>query len=179
MEQNNINAIRGYSKAIFVIANQFNLTEQFLDLLEYLSMIMEDPRVVKLINNSILTAENKVEFLLSLTDNNYSPLIINLINLLAKNKHLLLVPEIYKWYDKLYLQQQDKLKVTVISAIFLNDTQKRTLETDLKNYLKKDFFIEYKIDCSIIAGIIIKYNDEIIDYSFKKKLLNLQQELLR
>jgi F-type H+-transporting ATPase subunit delta len=182
MEQNNSNIIRGYSKAIFAIANEFNAAiskEKFLFLLEFLSTVVKEPRIIKLINNSVLSVENKVDFLLTLTNSiMVSPLIENLIKLLVKNKHLLLIPKIYEYYDKLYLQSEDKLRVKIISAVLLDENQKKKLYKDLTAYFKKEVLLEYTVDGSIIAGIIIKYNDEVIDYSFKKKLLNLQHELL-
>jgi F-type H+-transporting ATPase subunit delta len=90
----------------------------------------------------------------------------------------LLIPKIYEYYDKLYLQSEDKLRVKIISAVLLDENQKKKLYKDLTAYFKKEVLLEYTVDGSIIAGIIIKYNDEVIDYSFKKKLLNLQHELL-
>lgn len=179
MEENSINIVRGYSRAVFTLANEFNSREQFLLFLEYLSTIVKDPRVIKLIKNGIIAWEEKANFLLTFISNmNVSPLVENLIKLLAKNKHLLLIPKIYSWYDKLFLQYEDKLKVEVISAVMLNDAQKDKLYQDLTNYLQKTLLLEYKVDSSIIAGVIIKYKDQVIDYSFRKKILNLQQELL-
>ncbi len=180
MEQNNSNIIRGYSKAIFAVANEFDSREQFLSLLEFFSKVIKDSRVTKLLNNSALSIDNKVDFLLILTNGAIivPPLAVNLIKLLAKNKHLLLIPKIYEWYDQLYLQHENKLRVEIISAFSLNEAQKNKLYQDLIKYFNKDIFLEYKIDPSIIAGIIIKYADEVMDYSFKKKLLSLEHELL-
>ncbi len=182
MEQNNSNIARGYSKAMFAIANEANPSisrEKFLSLLNFLSVVVKDQRIIKLINNNVLSIDNKVDFLLTLTNTIIiSPLITNLIKLLVKNKHLLLIPKIYEYYDKLYLQKEDKLRVKVISAVVLSETEKKQLHQDLTKYFNKEVLLEYKIDSSIIAGIIIKYKDEVMDYSFKKKLLNLQHELL-
>ena len=179
MEQNSTNIIRGYSKAIFNIANKFDSIEKFLLFLEYLSAIIKDPRVTKLINNGVISWEDKANFLLTFTSStDILPLAENLIKLLAKNKHLLLIPKIYEWYDQLCLNSSDRLRVEVISAIVLNDAQKTKLYKDLTRYFDKEILLEYTVDSKIVAGIIIKYKDEVIDYSFRKKLLNLQQELL-
>lgn len=179
MEQNSTNIIRGYSKAIFNIANKLDSIEKFLLFLEYLSVIIKDPRVTKLINNGVISWEDKAKFLLTFTSNmDVLPLAENLIKLLAKNKHLLLIPKIYEWYDQLCLKSSGRLRVEVISAIVLNDAQKTTLYKDLTRYFDKEILLEYTVDSKIVAGIIIKYKDEVIDYSFRKKLLNLQQELL-
>lgn len=179
MEENNVNIIRGYSQALFQIANESSSKEQFLLFLEYLGHIIQDTRVIKLIKNGIIDWEDKANFLLTFASNmSVSPLLENLIKLLAKNKHLLLIPKIYEWYDKLFLQSEDKLRVQIISAVTLSDAQKNKLYQDLTNYLAKKLLLEYKVDSTIIAGIIIRYEDQVIDYSFRKKILNLQQELL-
>jgi len=97
--------------------------------------------------------------------------------LLAKKKHLLLIPNIYEQYDKIYLQNANKLHVTIVSAVFLEDAQKQLLHRNLTKHFDKEVILTYTIERSLIAGLLIKYNDEVIDYSLKGKLLKLHNLL--
>lgn len=178
MEHHNTNIIRGYAKAIFKIASEMNDKEKFLLWLEYLSAILKDLRVIKIINNNALDYNKKAGFLLGLINSpEQLSLSGNIILFLAKNKHLLLIPKIYEKYEKLYLQLSNKLKVLIISAIDLSNSIQEQLKQDLIKYFNKEIILEYKTDQSIIAGIIIKYRDEVIDCSLKKKLLNLEVKI--
>jgi len=199
MIQNNSNLVRGYSKAIFAIANEFSAKEQFLLLLEFLNKAIKDSRVKKFLNNSAIPYTNKVDFLLGIINSNpdfarstnqsqgsaiqeqhhdlEQRKEINFITLLAKKKHLLLIPNIYEQYDKIYLQNANKLHVTIVSAVFLEDAQKQLLHRNLTKDFDKEVILTYAIERSLIAGLLIKYNDEVIDYSLKGKLLKLHNLL--
>lgn len=180
MAQNNSNLIRGFSKAIFTVANEFNAKEQFLLFLEFLNKVIQNTMVKKILKNSAITSENKTDFLLELVkgiESTTKPQFVNFIALLSKKKLLLLLPSIYEHYDKLYLEQENKLRVTITSAVILDDEQKQTLVANLTKYFNKTLLLIYKIDASIIAGLTIKYNDALIDYSLKGQLLNLHYML--
>ncbi len=138
-----------------------------------------DTKIIKLIYNGVIIWEFISNYLLTfITSTDVLTFDENLIILLAKNKNLLIIPNTYEWYDQLCLKSSGRLRVEVISAIVLNDAQKTKLYKDLTRYFDKEILLEYTVDSKIVAGIIIKYKDEVIDYSFRKKLLNLQQELL-
>lgn len=199
MAQNNTsNLVRGYSRAIFAIANEFGITEQFSLLLQFLQQIIKHPSVKKILINGTISYLDKADLLIKiinshqkLTDLGSHNMLIaeqsandsttkkefDFLQFLAKKKHLLLIPSIYEQYDKIYLENQKKLRITIISAIILNDMQQQTLQHSLTKHFNKEILSTFQVDKSIIAGILIKYNDEIIDYSLKSKLLSLSQSL--
>lgn len=200
MVQNNSNLVRGYSRAVFAIAKEYNIQEYFYWFLALLNQALKHPAMKKTINNGSINYIDKANLLISMTNNyissiktypnkNYNEAIsqqmldimqtrgTNFINLLAKKRHLSLINNIYEQYDKLFLNHENKLRVTIISAIILDPTQKESLQNNLTKYFNKDLWLDFKVDNSIIAGILIKYNDEVLDYSLKGKLLGLKQIL--
>lgn len=178
--QNNSNLIRAFSKAIFAIASEYHAQEQFLLFLGSLNNIAKHRLVKKLFKNNTISSADKADFLLQIMMINnqiefaMQNKFINLIKLLSTKNYLLLLPNIYQQYDKLYLQNANIMRVTITSAIVLDDNQKQALLENLTKYFNKELLLIYKIDAAIIAGLTIKYNDETLDYSFKNKLLNLQ-----
>lgn len=200
MVQNNSNLVRGYSRAVFAIAKESNIQEYFYWFLALLNQALRHPAIKKTINNGSINHIDKANLLIGMTNNyltsiktysnkNYNAAInqqtldimqtrgTNFINLLAKKRHLTLITNIYEQYNKLFLQHENKLRVTIISAIILDPTQKESLQNTLTKYFNKDLWLDFKVDNSIIAGILIKYNDEVLDYSLKGKLLSLKQIL--
>lgn len=67
-------------------------------------------------------------------------------------------------------------KAIVISANKLDDEDKTRLITKVVG-LGKDVRMEYHIDESLLAGVVIKTGSSIIDLSLKGQLLNLQQKM--
>ena len=189
MAQNNSNLVRGYSKAVFAIARESNIQEYFYWFLALLNQAIKHTAIKKIINNGSIYHVEKAKLLISLTNNymqskkfapnNNTEAInqqtldimqtrgINFINLLAKKRHLALITNIYEQYYKLYLQHENKLLVTITSAIYLEPSQKEMLQNNLTKYFNKDLSLDFQIDRSIIAGVLIKYNDKVLDYSLK------------
>ncbi len=65
---------------------------------------------------------------------------------------------------------------TVISAYKLDDEDKSRLITKVAR-LAKGVSVEYKVDETLLAGVVIKMGSSIIDLSLKGQLLNFQQKM--
>ena len=68
--------------------------------------------------------------------------------------------------------------VTVTSAIALTDEQKKGIAVKLEEKLKKQVQPRWNVDNGIIAGLIIKINDDVIDTSLKHKIDKISKDLL-
>ena len=68
----------------------------------------------------------------------------------------------------------------VTSASMLSDKQKADVENKLlKTTSYKAFEMNYKVDESLIGGMIIRIGDRVVDSSIKTKLSELTKELLK
>ena len=61
-------------------------------------------------------------------------------------------------------------RTDIISAVELNDSQKQQIIGKLKNKLNKNIIPNWIIDKNIIGGLVIKYDNNIIDSCIKTKL---------
>lgn len=75
---------------------------------------------------------------------------------------------------KMAAQSQNVL-LEVTSAVPLNSSQKEQLKLIFSKRLKSKFKIKNIIDKDIIAGLIIRYKDLLLDASFAGKLELLRQ----
>lgn len=67
-------------------------------------------------------------------------------------------------------------EISVISAVALSETEKKELEKTLQEKWNEHPFV-YTVDPVILSGMIIKFEDKIIDMSGRGKLTDLEQEL--
>lgn len=174
------NLIRGYSKAIFDIADKLNFTTEYLILLKNLADLFKNIRLKKLIKNHrfLINLINDPIILNKLFSNSVdNKEFNNFINLLLQKKHWFLIPKIYTNYEKIYLQKTNSLEVNLTTAIPITPNVQTIFKDQLFKHLKKNLLLSYNVDQSILAGIVIKFNDRIIDHSFKSKLLQLQANL--
>lgn len=194
MKINFSNLSRSYSKAIFSISNKLNIQQQILMFLEFLNTATNIPAVKKIIYNNLLENQKKLDFLFKLiniepaisklfqknnqqSNNNLFDIANNFMQLLIKRKLFKLIPEIFIKYNKLYLININQIQIDIISAKLLTDTEKQLILNKLIKYLNKNLVPKFMIDLSIISGIIVKYNDKVMDFSLKNKLANLKKLL--
>lgn len=65
--------------------------------------------------------------------------------------------------------------VEIISAINLDDNTKQTILAKIENKIQKQVIANWTVDNSIIGGLVIKFDDNIIDSSLKQKLEKLSK----
>jgi F-type H+-transporting ATPase subunit delta len=99
-----------------------------------------------------------------------------LIVLVDKNRFNFL-PEIIDELIRMIEAENGVGRVTVISAVALNDTERKELSTKLAKKTELKIILEEKVDQSIIAGMIIILHNEIIDGSTKHGLDLLEEQL--
>lgn len=66
---------------------------------------------------------------------------------------------------------------TVTSALPLSDSEKSTVEKDLRAQLGGEAAIEFKVDPSILGGLVVRVGGKVIDGSVAARLSELQQSL--
>ncbi|MCK4891829.1 MAG: ATP synthase F1 subunit delta [Candidatus Pacebacteria bacterium] len=98
------------------------------------------------------------------------------IAILKKNNDLSLIDKIIEQYYKYYRNQKNISKIEVSSANKLNPE----LLNKIIQKFNKQIEIEEKIDKSLIGGIVLRIdNNLLIDGSVKKKLNNLKKNIIK
>ena len=103
----------------------------------------------------------------------------NFLKLLIQKRRFDLFFEIIEEYNKLSDKLNNIVNVNVTSAIELTSETKEKIENIVSKNLNKTIRANYKIDESIIAGLIFQIEDDILDSSVKNKLKNIKNELIK
>ena len=105
-------------------------------------------------------------------------ILANFFRVLQKNKHLKLLPFILESLEKIADKENKILKLEVITAAELED--KKILEESLqKSFPGYNIQIAYRVDKDIKGGIVVKYNNTVIDGSWQRKIDLLKNVLLK
>ena len=70
-------------------------------------------------------------------------------------------------------------RVEVISAVEMKEDAKNRLKQKLEEKLKKSVMINFEQDAEIIAGLVIRIGDSVIDNSLRHKLEDLSKEMIK
>lgn len=168
---------RPYAKAAF----QHALTNKKLDdwsvMLSNAAEMVKDANVKKIISNPTLTKEKRATFFTeqsSLFDSKFN----NFIKLTSNYGRLDLLPEIFLCYEQLKLNHNKEMNVEVVSAVNLDDNQKKSISDNLNKKLGKKLNICFCIDTNIIGGLVVRMGDIVIDGSVKGQLKKLITNLM-
>jgi len=168
---------RPYAKAAFEFALDKSQLQQWADLLGVLSLVSLNPAVQEIIQRPGVCPEKLAALFINISQKKIDEAGKNFVRLLAKNKRLLILPDIKLIFDALKAEQEKSLEVSVISFSSMTDEQKKALADSLKKRLKRDININESIDKSILGGAIIRAGDLVLDGSVRGKLEKLKQEI--
>jgi F-type H+-transporting ATPase subunit delta len=101
----------------------------------------------------------------------------NLIKVLAENNRLTLLPEISTLYNELKIESEKQVNVDVLSAAILSEAQLTKLSAALEKRFDRKVQLNCSVDPTLIAGMIIKAGDTVIDGSVNSQLNRLNDAL--
>jgi F-type H+-transporting ATPase subunit delta len=169
-----------YARAIFelgVESGQLDrLTEQIGSLA---NAYAESAELRSVLDNPLVPAEKREAILKELTQRlGLSELATNAVRLIAARRRLRALPEIAKKLGTLSDKKAGVVRVSVTSAIALDERQYQALNSELEKALSRKIVLERKQDASLIGGIVTRVGDNTIDGSLKGRLSEIQRRLL-
>lgn len=101
----------------------------------------------------------------------------NFLELVKKQKKLKLLNKIFSNFIAVYQEKEGLMPATVIAARETSHKIKREIGDWLKKYTGRTAILTEEISPEILSGIIIKFEDTILDASLKNQLKKLQNTL--
>lgn len=103
----------------------------------------------------------------------------NFLLLLKKRKDLKLLNKIFKAFVSIFQEQEGLIDADIISCYQLSDKVRKEIISWLEEQTKRDVHLKENIDQLLLGGVIIKYEDTVIDGSLKNRLNKLKEVLSR
>ena len=134
-----------------------------------LSVAMENPAIDSDIKNNIID---------DVFGGKISPELINFLKILVDKRRFSEFPQIYAEFINRYNKIQNIQPVTVVSAIKLSKVQQSQIVDKLSAKLNKQILPVWETDEDIIAGIMVKIDDNVLDMSLKYRIEKLGKSLM-
>ena len=177
----NTTIARPYAKAIFELALDNKQLQQWSIWLNMLGEYIQNEDVHSFFHNPVTTGVEHADVLISLVEKTFAGSIDangkRLIQLLATNTRLDVMPSIAVQFDCMRANEEKTLVVQVTSFSALNQQQEERLVDALSRRLDRRVSLDVTIDESLLGGAIIRANDLVIDGSVRGKLTTLGAEL--
>ncbi len=104
---------------------------------------------------------------------------IKFIRFIVDEKAIAGLSEIINKIMSLYFDKKRKAKATVITPISLDSRYDERLKITLKNLTGREIDIDYRVDPSLLGGIVIKVGSTMYDSSLKGQLWLLKDNLIK
>jgi|TARA_B110000908_G_C10204935_1_gene427236 F-type H+-transporting ATPase subunit delta len=167
---------RPYAKAAFDYAVENKTIAQWQEMLVFAAEVSKNETVKSLLTGSI-AAEKLADIFNGVCGEQLDQQGQNLVMILAENRRLQAFPEISVMFNQLKADYDKEIDVDITSAVKLNKKQ----QTDIGKSLEKRLARKVKLNCSVdpelIAGVLIKAGDTVIDGSLRSKLNRLSDAL--
>lgn len=161
---------RPYAKAIFEIAKEQKKLQEWLGILQDLSLIAEDRRVCSFLLDPRVDWQNRSQLFIDISSKFLDKAADNLIKILAKNRRLILLPLISKMYNELYAKEKNIVYADVYTIDELSTGKKQKIKAMLEKKLKSKIELNHQKDETLIGGMKIKIGDKVIDASIRGQL---------
>ncbi len=180
----NLTLARPYAKAVFELAKAGSALDEWASILQMLAAFATDSHAASLFENPLITEKQLHQFFSVINEKFLSGLssplktqLNNFLNVLIREKRLMVLPEIFQRYQNLISAQRGIKTVTVTSAQPLDDNRRKNLIESLTRHLKSKVEVDFQEDSSLIGGAVIRCGNWVMDGSIKGKLQKMRDSL--
>jgi F-type H+-transporting ATPase subunit delta len=168
---------RPYAKAAFELADADNATGSWNDMLDLASTLVSEDAMANLLQSPKVSNSQLVQILSDVAGEAFNDRFRDYLSVLAENKRFPLLPEIATLYQRLREEADKLLRVKVVSAFALDESQAKRLKDALARRFEREILLESEVDSSVIGGAVVYAGGQVIDGSLKDRLTKLSNSL--
>lgn len=170
-----------YGEALFDLALENKSLDTVEEEIKAVKVIFnENTDLIKFLNHPKITKEDKVAFIENIFQGRVSDDVTGFLVIVIKKGRYDEISEIFDYFLA-KVREHKKIGVAyVTSAIELTVQEQEKIKNRLlatTNYVQ--FEMNYKVDATILGGLIIRIGDRVVDSSLKSKLNTLSKNLVK
>ncbi len=167
---------KAYAEALFAIAMEKSKVTEFAENLETIqTVLLENPEYPMYLATPALPLSERLLAIEEAFGAKMPEDVVSFLKLLCENGYITKLSEIIEEFFKLEMVVSNTVTVTVTSKIPLADNQKEALIKKLEEKYRKHIVPHYLVDETLIGGLKITLEDQIIDASVQKRLQRIKE----
>jgi F-type H+-transporting ATPase subunit delta len=168
---------RPYARAAFEYARDAGALAQWQTELATAAAVTTDDAVKAVLSDPGLTASRQAQTLIDVCGDSISSAVRNFVAILADNKRLALLPEIFQQFQQFKANQEKSIDVEVVSAFDLADEMRDKIARGLGAKLEREVNVRTSTDSNLLGGVLIRAGDLVIDGSVRGRLNKLAEAM--
>lgn len=171
-----VTVARPYAKAAFDFAVEHQSVEHWQAMLSFSAEVSRNDQMAELLSGAV-APETLSETFIAVCGDQLDQAGQNLIKVMAENGRLAVLPDVLEQFMEMRAAHESTVEVDVISSSTLKDEQLAKIAAAMEQRLSRKVKLNCKIDKSVIAGVIIRAGDMVIDGSVRGRLDRLTDVL--
>ena len=161
------------------------LCESSIDILDEISenlalideVIFSNADFINFFSHPIVSLKDKKDTLKETLEGKINEKTINFLEVLLDENRFNIYKTIHEQFKQEVDAAKNKQRINITSAIALDDNEKEKLKNKLIEKLQKDVILNYEENDEILGGLVIKYEDKVIDLSLKNKFDQIRKNI--
>ena len=172
----NIKTAKRYAQALSQsVVNNIDEINEDLALVE--EVIFNNLDFVNFFSHPIVSLKDKKDAINDVLNGKINEKTLSFLNILLDENRFNVFKTIYEAFKQEVDVVKNRQRVYVTSAIALDGSEKERLQKKLNEKLQKEVIINYEENKDILGGLLIKFEDKVIDLSLKTKFNNLRKNI--
>ncbi len=167
---------RPYAKAAFDYAVENSAIAEWQSMLVFAGEVAKNESMKALLSGSV-AADKLAELFNNVCGEQLDQHGQNFIKVLAENGRLQALPDITNLFNAYKAEFDKEIDVDVTSAVELNAKQQADISASLEKRLARKVKLNCNVEPALVAGVLIKAGDIVIDGSVRSKLDRLADAL--
>jgi len=169
---------RVYARAYLDAAQKAGVENPLEEITSFQDDVLNpNPEFARMLSSEVLGREDKVALLERTIQKIASPFFANFLKVLGSHDRLNLFPLILSLVWTEQERRSGRQRVTVKSAVPLNEQQLSSIKNRLQSALNSEPILIPSVDADLIGGLVIQVGDTVYDGSLKTQLISLRQRL--
>jgi F-type H+-transporting ATPase subunit delta len=160
-----------YALALYTVAEEKGKVEEYLgDLRDVVALMRDDLEFLKIIKHPLISTSAKKKMFIKIFKGKIDEDLLSFLLILLEKDRILFTEQKLNEMEKIHLERNNTLLVTVKTVMPLQETQRDNLRIKLQKMYDKKIVFDEKLDKNIIGGVYIRVGDDVIDGTVKNKL---------
>lgn len=167
-----------YAAALFTLAAEENVKKEVADSLKTVkTLALEYPDYIVLLASPSIPFDERCEVIDKAFGEALHEYAVSFVKLICERGHIRDICECIDEYLKLYEASDGIATANITSAVTLTDEEKETLRRKLESKLSRRVELVCSVDESILGGVVIRVDGNIMDGSLRTKLAELGEAI--
>jgi F-type H+-transporting ATPase subunit delta len=171
-----VTVARPYAKAALYFAVEHQSVERWQKMLTFAAHVTRNEKISILLSGAV-APEILSKLFITICGDQLDEYCQNFIHIMAENRRLLILPIVLQQFIKLRASLESTVAIEVLSARALSNERQAKIIAAMEKRLSCKVKLNFKIDKSVLAGIIIRAGDMVIDGSVRSRLERLTDVL--